>query len=78
MNTKKKKFTLDEMILEIVRKTQPISSERVWMEIGENFDLESNPSQTEVNQILEKIERKGILKRIRFKSEEEKYLVVEK
>jgi DNA-binding Lrp family transcriptional regulator len=48
------------------------------MEIGENFDLKSNPSQTEVNQILEKIERKGILKRIRFKSEEEKYLVVEK
>ena len=78
MNANKKKFTLDEMILEIVRKTQPISSEGVWMEIGENFDLESNPSQTEVNKILEKIERKGILKRIRFKSEEEKYLVVEK
>ncbi len=66
------------MILEIVRKTQPISSEGVWMEIGENFDLESNPSQTELNQILEKIEREGILKKIRFKSEEEKYLVVEK
>ena len=78
MNTKKKEFTLDEMILEIVRKMQPISSEGVWMEIGENFDLESNPSQTEVNQILEKIERVGILKRIRFKSEEEKYMVVEK
>ena len=78
MNTKRKEFTLDEMILEIVRKMQPISSEGVWMEIGENFDLESNPSQTEVNQILEKIEREGILKRIRFKSEEEKYLVVEK
>ena len=78
MNTKKKEFTLDEMILEIVRKMQPISSEGVWMEIGENFDLESNPSQTEVNQILEKIEREGILKRIRFKSEEEKYMVVEK
>ena len=73
MNTKKKEFTLDEMILEIVRKTRPISSEGVWMEIGVNFDLESNPSQTEVNQILEKIEREDILKRIRFKSEEEKY-----
>ena len=48
------------------------------MEIGVNFDLESNPSQTEVNQILEKIEREDILKRIRFKSEEEKYLVVGK
>ncbi len=78
MNTKKKEFTLDEMILEIVRKMQPVSSEGVWMEIGENFDLESNPSQTEVNEILEKIEKEGILKRIRFKSEEEKYLVVEK
>ena len=78
MNTKKKEFTLDEMILEIVRKMQPISSEGVWMEIGENFDLESNPSLTEVNQILEKIEREGILKRIIFKSEEEKYMVVEK
>jgi len=78
MNTKKKELTLDEMILEIVRKMQPISSEGVWMEIGENFDLESNPSLTEVNQILEKIEREGILKRIIFKSEEEKYMVVEK
>ena len=78
MNTKKKEFTLDEMILEIVRKMQPISPEVVWMEIGENFDLESNPSQKEVNKILEKIERVGILKRIRFKSEEEKYMVVEK
>ena len=78
MNTKKKEFTLDEMILEIVWKKRPISSEGVWMEIGVNFDLESNPSQTEVNQILEKIEREDILKRIRFKSEEEKYLVVGK
>ena len=78
MNTKKKEFTLDEMILETVRNMQPISSGGVWMEIGENFDLESNPSQTEVNQILEKIEREGILKRIRFKSEEEKFMVVEK
>ena len=78
MNTKKKEFTLDEMILEIVRRMQPISSEGVWMEIGENFDLESNPPLTEVNQILEKIGKEGILKRIRFKSEEEKYMVVEK
>ena len=78
MNTKKKELTLDEMILEIVRKMQPISSEGVWMEIGENFDLESNPSLTEVNQILEKIGKEGILKSIRFKSEEEKYMVVEK
>ena len=78
MNTKKKEFTLDEMILETVRNMQPISPGGVWMEINENFDLESNPSQTEVNQILEKIEREGILKRIRFKSEEEKFMMVEK
>ena len=78
MNTSKKELTLDEMVLEIVRKMQPISPEGVWMEIGENYDLESNPSQTEVNQILEKIEREGILKKIRLKNEDEKYMVVEK
>ncbi len=43
-------FNLDKIILEIVRKLQPISSEEVWMEIGENLDLESNPFQTEINQ----------------------------
>ena len=78
MNTKKKEFTLDEMILEIVIKMQPISSEGVWMEIGENFDLESNPSQTEVNQILDKMEKENILGRSSFKNDEEKYVVVEK
>ncbi len=78
MNTKKKEFNLDEIILEIVREMQPISSEEVWMEIGENLDLESNPSQEEVNQILEKMEKEKILESIRSKSEEEKYMVVEK
>ena len=78
MNSKKEGFNLDEIILEIVRKMQPISSEEVWMEIGENLDLESNPSQEEVNQILEKMEKKKILESIKLKSEEEKYMVVEK
>ena len=57
---------------------QPISSEEVWMEIGENLDLESNPSQEEVNQILEKMEKEKILESTKLKSEEEKYTVVEK
>jgi len=48
------------------------------MEIGENLDLESNLSQEEVNQILEKMEKEKILKSIRSKSREEKYTVVEK
>jgi len=78
MNTKKKEFNLDKIILEIVREMQPISSEGVWMEIGENLDLESNPSQTEVNQRLKKMEKENILERIRLKSGEEKYMVVEK
>lgn len=69
---------MDEIILEIVREMQPISSEEVWMEIGENLDLESNPSQEEVNQILEKMEKEKILESIKLKSEEEKYTVVEK
>ena len=78
MNTKKDEFNLDEIILEIVREMQPISSEEVWMEIGENLDLESNLSQEEAKQILEKMEKEKILKSIRSKSREEKYTVVEK
>ncbi len=78
MNPEKKEFNLDEIILEIVRRMQPISSEEVWMEIGENLDLESNPSQEEVNQRLDKMEKENILKRSSFKSEEEKYMVVDK
>ena len=78
MNSKKEEINLDEIILEIVREMQPISSEEVWMEIGENLDLESNPSQEEVTQILEKMEKEKILESIKLKSEEEKYTVVEK
>ena len=78
MENKKKRFNLDKIILEIVREMQPISSEELWLEIGENLDLESKPSQTEVDQILEKMEKEEILERIRLKSEEEKYIVVEK
>jgi len=40
---------------------QPISSEEVWMEIGENLDLESNSSQEEVNQIMEEMGEEKIL-----------------
>ncbi len=76
MNTKKKEFNLDEIILEIVREMQPISSEEVWMEIGENLDLESNPSQEEINQRLDKMGKENSGNS--FKSEEEKYMVVEK
>ena len=78
MNSKKEEINLDEIILEIVREMQPISSEEIWMEIGENLDLESNPSQEEVNQILEKMEKEEILESIKLKSEEEKYTVLEK
>ena len=78
MNTKETEFNLDEIILEIVGEMQPISSEEVWMEIGENLDLESNPSQEEVNQILEKMEKEKILESIKSKSGEGKYMVVEK
>ena len=48
------------------------------MEIGENLDLESNPSQEEVNQIFENMEKEKILESIRSKNGEEKYTVVEK
>lgn len=78
MKNKKKQFNLDKIILEIVREMQPISSEEVWMEIGENLDLESMPSQTEVNQRLEKMEKRGILVRVRLNSGEERYTVVKK
>ena len=78
MENKKKQFNLDKIILKIVREMQPISSEEVWMEIGENLDLESMPSQTEVNQRLEKMEKRGILVRVRLNSEEERYTVVKK
>ena len=78
MKNKKKQFNLDKIILEIVREMQPISSEEVWMEIGENLDLESMPTQTEVNQRLEKMEKRGILVRVRLNSENERYTVVKK
>ena len=78
MKNKKKQFNLDKIILDIVREMQPISSEEVWMEIGENLDLESMPSQTEVNQRLEKMEKRGILVRVRLNSEQERYTVVKK
>ena len=69
---------MDKIILEIVRGMQPISSEEVWMEIGENLDLESNLSQEEAKQILEKMEKEKILESTKLKSEEAKYTVVEK
>jgi DNA-binding Lrp family transcriptional regulator len=78
MKNTKKQFNLDKIILDIVKEMQPISSEEVWMEIGENLDLESKPSQTEVNQRLEKMEKRGILLRVRLNSEEERYTVVKK
>jgi DNA-binding Lrp family transcriptional regulator len=78
MKNTKKQFNLDKIILDIVKEMQPISSEEVWMEIGENLDLESKPSQTEVNQRLEKMEKRGILVRVRLNSEEERYTVVKK
>jgi DNA-binding Lrp family transcriptional regulator len=78
MNAEKKEFNLDEIILEIVRRMQPISSEEVWMEIGENLEFESNLSQEEINQRLDKMEKENILGRSSFKNDEEKYVVVEK
>jgi hypothetical protein len=75
---KEKKFNLDEIILKIVREMQPISSIEVLLEVGENVDVESKPSQINVNQILEKMEKENILKRIRLKNKEEKYISVEK
>ena len=78
MKNKKKQFNLDKIILDIVKEMQPISAEEIWMEIGENLDLESMPTQTEVNQRLEKMEKRGILVRVRLNSEEERYTVVKK
>ncbi|MBW2653070.1 MAG: hypothetical protein JRC57_08335 [Deltaproteobacteria bacterium] len=78
MKNTKKKFNLDKITLDIVKEMQPISAEEIWMEIGENLDLESKPSQTEVNQRLEKMEKRGILVRVRLNSEEERYTVVKK
>ena len=78
MKNTKKQFNLDKIILDIVKEMRPISSEEVWMEIGENLDLESKPSQTEVNQRLEKMKKRGILLRVRLNSEEERYTVVKK
>ena len=78
MKNTKKKFNLDKITLDIVKEMQPISAEEIWMEIGENLDLESKPSQTEVNQRLEKMEKRGILVRVRLNSEKERYTVVKK
>ena len=78
MKNTKKKFNLDKITLDIVKEMQPISAEEIWMEIGENLDLESMPSQTEVNQRLEKMEKRGILVRVRLNSENERYTVAEK
>ena len=76
--SKEKKFNLDEIILRIVRAMQPIPSKEVLLEIGENVDLESKPSQITINQILEKMEKGKFLERIRLENEEEKYIVIEK
>jgi DNA-binding Lrp family transcriptional regulator len=48
------------------------------MEIGENLEFESNLSQEEINQRLDKMEKENILGRSSFKNDEEKYVVVEK
>jgi len=34
-------LTLDKIIFEIIKEMQPISSEELWLEIGENLDLKS-------------------------------------
>jgi len=67
---------LDKIILEIVRELQPISSEELWLEIGENLDLELGPSRTEINQRLEKMEKRKILVKVRLNSKEEGYTIV--
>jgi len=73
-----KKVNLDEAILEIVRKMQPISSDEIWWEIGENLNSELMPSQIEVKQRLKEMVKIKILKIVRLNSEREKYTFVEK
>jgi len=75
--SKEKKFTLDEIILKIVRERKPISSKELFLETCENVNLESKPSQTEVDQRLENMEKEGILGKVRLKSEKGKHTMVE-
>ena len=63
MNTTKK-FNLDEVLLKIVREMQPISSKEIWWEIGEMLDGVSMPTQEEVYQRLEEMERRKILEKV--------------
>lgn len=73
-----REFNLDEIILEIVRGMQPISSEEIWWEMGENLNSESMPFQIEVNRRLEKMEKRKILKKVSLNGGKEKYTMVGK
>jgi len=72
-----KQCNLNEIILKIVRQMQPISSDEIWWEMGESLKPDSMPSQIEVNQRLEQMEKRKILKRISSNNGREKYTLVE-
>ena len=78
MNTKEKTSNLDKIILDLVSEMQPISSEELWLEIGENLGLEAGPSKEEIDQRLEKMVKKKVLIKVGLKSEIEGYTVVQK
>jgi predicted transcriptional regulator len=71
-------LNLEKVILELVGKMQPISSEELWLEIGENAGLEQGPSQAEVHQLLEKMAKKKILGKVKLHNKEARYTIVGK
>ena len=64
----KKNPDLDKILLDIVKEMQPISAEVIWMEIGEDSDIESTLSQVEVVKRLDGMVKKRILARVKLEN----------
>ena len=74
MNTAKQ-YSLNDIIVGIVRDMQPISNREIWLEIGEALSGYPAPSQQKVNLSLEQMEKRKILRKIMFPDGREKYSI---
>jgi hypothetical protein len=71
---KSRKNPLDAIILDIVGSMQPISSEKIWLEIGESLDPESIPSRSEIQSRLLHLLQNKILDTT-FRNDSEQYII---
>ena len=71
-----KQYNLNDIVVGVVRDMQPISGRGIWLEIGEALNAYPTPSQQEVNLSLDQMEKRKILKKIKFPDGREQYVMI--